>query len=111
MVAARWNRAPKRCTVPTNRPERIQIESPAARPGASVSTRQSGRAALFHRGLDAGEGGVQLRAETRDHGDDRNRDAGGNQAVLDGGCTRLVLHETRKQLLHGHGLSVSRSWP
>src|SRR5262249_60947740 len=92
------------------RSARIQAKSPAAGPGF-LSQRADGSRRLLQRGLDAGEGRVQLGAETRDHGDDRNRDAGGNQAVLDGGGTRLILHETRKQLLHGHGLSVSRSWP
>ena len=33
-------------------------------------------------------------------GDDANSDQGGDEAVLDGRCTRLVLHETLDMVLH-----------
>ena len=49
---------------------------------------------------DVAERGVQLGAEALHDGDDRNRDAGGNQAVFDGRRARLVLGETLKGL-HG----------
>src|SRR3978361_1697787 len=55
---------------------------------------------LFQRGVDRRELGVQGAAESVDDGDDRQRDAGRNQAVFDGGSAGLVLHETRNQVLH-----------
>ena len=55
---------------------------------------------LLERGLDAGEGRVQLRAEALDDGDDCNRDAGGDEAVLDGGRARLVLKKARNEVRH-----------
>src|SRR6267154_3977613 len=55
----------------------------------------------FQRAVDRGELGVQVGAEAVDHSDDRERNAGGNQAVFDRGGAGLVLHETRNQVLHG----------
>ena len=37
-----------------------------------------------------------LAAHALHGGDDRDRNAGGNQAVFDGGCAGLVLHETEQ---------------
>src|SRR6516162_7834934 len=51
---------------------------------------------LFERGLHAGEGRVQLRAEALHDGDDRNRDTGSNETILDGGRTGLVLHKLQE---------------
>src|SRR5690349_2799325 len=42
----------------------------------------------------------QLGADALNGGDDRDRDAGGNQAVFDGGGAGLILHETRNEILH-----------
>ena len=42
---------------------------------------------------DAAEGRGQLRAETVHDGDDRNRDARGDQPVFDGGRAGLVAQE------------------
>ena len=50
---------------------------------------------------DVAERGVQLRAKSLHDRDDRNRDAGGDEAILDGSRARLVLHETRNEGLHG----------
>ena len=50
--------------------------------------------------FDAGERRVQLRTELADDGDDRDRDAGGDQAILDGSRARLVLHKARNQVRH-----------
>src|SRR5207302_4526526 len=55
---------------------------------------------LFQRGVDRVEVGAQLRAEAVDGGNDGQRNAGGNQAVFDGGGAGLVLHETRDKVLH-----------
>ena len=55
---------------------------------------------LFQRAVDRGELAVQVAAEAVDHSDNRKRNAGGNQAVFDGGGTGLVLHKTRNQILH-----------
>src|SRR5690242_12330838 len=55
---------------------------------------------LLQRSVDRGELRVQVGTEAVDDRDDRERDARGNQAVLDGGGARLVLHETRNQVLH-----------
>src|SRR3974390_2115862 len=54
--------------------------------------------ALFERGQHAGEGRVQLRAEALHDGDNRNRDAGSNETILDGGRTGLVLHKLQEVL-------------
>src|SRR5690349_21737812 len=55
---------------------------------------------LFELARNAAERPVQLGAEAVHDGDDRNGDAGGNQAVLNGRRTRLVLHEARNEGLH-----------
>src|SRR5262249_38712331 len=49
-------------------------------------------------GRDVRERGFQLAAERVDDRDDGDRDAGGNQAILDGGRTGLVLGELHKGL-------------
>ena len=56
-------------------------------PGAFAA--RSVRARLLQRAVDRGELGVQRGAEAVDDGDDRERDAGGNQAVFDGGGAGL----------------------
>src|ERR1035437_9880683 len=56
---------------------------------------------LFQRGVDRGELVVQVGTEAVDHSDDRERNAGCNQAVFDGGGAGLVLQETGKELGHG----------
>ena len=55
---------------------------------------------LFQLGRDARELGVQRGAEAVDDRDDRDRDAGGDKAVFDGGGARIVPQETRKEVLH-----------
>jgi hypothetical protein len=49
---------------------------------------------------DTAEGRIQVGANKLHSGDDCERDAGGNQAVLDSGCAGLVIHETRNKILH-----------
>ena len=48
---------------------------------------------LFERVRQAGQSCVQLGAEALYDGDDRDRDAGSNETILDRGRTALVLHE------------------
>src|SRR3954471_19459359 len=55
---------------------------------------------LLQRGRDRAEVAGQLGADALNCGDDRNRDAGGNEAVFDGGSAGLVLHKTRNEILH-----------
>src|SRR5207302_8862767 len=58
-------------------------EKAPAKTGAFRSTSKTRR--LLERGLDAGESRVQLRAEALHDRDDCNRDASGDEAILDGG--------------------------
>ena len=55
---------------------------------------------LVQLGGDVAKGVVQLGAEALHDSDDRDRDAGSDQAVLDGRRARLVLGKTLKGL-HG----------
>jgi hypothetical protein len=53
--------------------------------------------------LDLREGRVQLAPDTLHDRDDRNGDAGGNQAILDGGGASLVLDEAQYDAAFLHG--------
>ena len=55
---------------------------------------------LLQRAVDAAELGVQVAADAVDDGDNGERNAGGDEAVFDGGGAGLVLHKTRNQILH-----------
>jgi hypothetical protein len=72
-------------------------ETLAFAPGFQVSTSYL---VLFDRGGNVAERGVQVRPERLHGGDDRNRDARGDEAIFDGRGARLVLHKTRKKLAH-----------
>ena len=50
---------------------------------------------LLQRCVDRGELGVQGAAQRIDDGNNRERDAGGYQAVFNSGGARLILNETR----------------
>src|SRR5437667_9139115 len=63
-----------------------RLRQPAGALPYKVETRR-----LLERGLDAREGRVQLRAEARYDRDDCDGDAGGDEAVLDGGRAGVVL--------------------
>ena len=43
------------------------------------------------------EGVFNLRADAVHQADDHDGDSGGNQAVLDGGCTGLIANESREK--------------
>src|ERR1700757_2777368 len=66
-------------------------------PGPSMRS-TNGR--LLQRVVDRGELVVQVRAETVHDRDDRQRNAGRDEAVFDSGGAGLILHETRNQVLH-----------
>ena len=72
---------------------------------AGASRTNVATARLLERGLDAGESRVQARADALHDRDDRNRNAGGDETVLDGGRARLVLHKLH-QILHVQLLRV-----
>ena len=57
--------------------------------------------------VDRREHVVQVGADRGDDGDDGDADEAGDQAVLDGGCAGLTLHETRNQVLHLGSLELS----
>ena len=56
---------------------------------------------LLQRTGDVGKGGAQRRTDTVHGGDDRDRDACCNQAILNGGGSGFVLEEFRNERLHG----------
>ena len=62
--------------------------------------RTSRKAGLLQRVRDGDEVGGQLAAHALHGGDGRDRNAGGNQAVFDGGGAGLVLREPSNKLLH-----------
>ena len=55
---------------------------------------------LLQRVVDRGELGVQVGTKAVHDSDNRERNAGSNQAVFDGGSAGLVLNKTRNQILH-----------
>src|SRR6266850_454484 len=55
---------------------------------------------LLERGVDGAELGAQTGTDAVHCTDDRERDAGCNQAVFNGGRAGLILHETRDKVLH-----------
>jgi hypothetical protein len=48
---------------------------------------------LFERGGNAAERGVQVRPERLYSSDDRNRNAGGDETVFNGGCGGFIAEE------------------
>ena len=54
----------------------------------------------LHRGRDFAEGHSQLGAEAVHDRDDLDRNASGNEALLDGGGAGFVLHETHEEIFH-----------
>src|SRR5215211_2881109 len=62
-------------------------------------------------GRDLREGARELGADNVEGRDDRNRDQRRDQAVLDGGCTRLVIGEAIEESLHSLFLWLLFRWP
>ena len=58
------------------------------------------------RELECGRDGVELRgeicADERDRGDDDDRDQRGNEAVLDGRDTGVILRKAKQKRSHGY---------
>src|SRR5262249_32851439 len=66
-------------------------EKAPAKPGPFSFQRSNG---LFQRVRNVGEGGIELRPNTLDDRDNRDRNASGDQAVFDRGGAGLILHKT-----------------
>ena len=66
---------------------------------ARIATAASDRS--LERGSDIGKDDHKLGADTLHHGDDRHRDAGCNEAVLDGRRTRLFPQKSNNEFPHG----------
>src|SRR5207253_11248401 len=49
---------------------------------------------LLERGLHRGEGRIQAGAEGAHDDNDGHRNPGGDEAIFDGGCARVVTNET-----------------
>jgi hypothetical protein len=58
------------------------------------------REALFQRVIDRGEPVVQIGAETVDHSDDGERNAGRDQSVFDGGSAGLIAAKLQNKTFH-----------
>ena len=61
---------------------------------------------LLEGGRNAAEGVLQVGAEALNDGDDRNRDAGSDESIFDGGRSRLVPEKGECEILHGKLLLV-----
>ena len=61
---------------------------------------------LLEGGRNGAEGVLQIGAEALDDGDDRNRDAGGDETIFDGGRRRFVPEKRKYEILHGKLLLV-----
>ena len=59
---------------------------------------------------NATEGALQLGAAAIHDREDRDREAGGDEAVFDGGGAGLVLQETREKLRHVHSSLEVHTW-
>src|SRR5687768_3831815 len=57
-------------------------------------------AALFQRVLYGREGGLELRSEIGNHRDDRDRNPGGDQSILDGRRSGLVIEKSLAESFH-----------
>src|SRR2546429_450049 len=74
----------------------------------SLSLKACEREGLLERVLHRLERAAQVGADVLHDGDDGNGDAGGDEAIFDGGGARLVLHETRNEGLHSWLLRSTR---
>src|SRR2546421_466016 len=71
------------------------------RPANQGGLARRGEKALVQGGRHVGEDAAQLAAQPLNDRDDRNRDAGGDQAVFDGRGTVFIAQEIPKQIAHG----------
>src|SRR5439155_19131950 len=61
---------------------------------------------LLHRCRHRGKGRVQARADARHHGDDRHRDARGNETILNRSRARFISKKTHNFRHLGNSLTV-----
>src|SRR5262249_22101308 len=66
--------------------------------GEARAFRPLGSDGLLEAVLHRGEVGLEVATNALHDADDRDRDAGGNQAILDGGRTGLIVQETLEGL-------------
>src|SRR5256885_5736098 len=71
------------------------------RPPIKAASLDAGEKASVQGGRHVGEDAAQLAAQPLNDRDDRNRDAGGDQAVFDGRGAFFIAQEIPKQLAHG----------
>src|SRR5579872_477752 len=83
------------------------MERAPARPGPLPKRMRRSAAGVAELARHVGERVLQLAAERIDDRDDGNRDAGGDQAILDGGRTGLVLRELHEGL---HEVTPGFTW-
>src|SRR5260221_9495178 len=90
-----------------NREERESGRETEKAPSGSglISRVSTAGSPSFEGGLHGCEGSVQIRADALHHRDDRDGDAGGDEAIFDGGGTRIVFQKVREKLGHGGGIS------
>src|SRR5262249_4210948 len=116
-IAASATKPPTR--ISDTRLEMVMVSRPleaanAIIAGNSASLRASATMTMSRRGRLLEHVLIEVRSELRAQplhdGDDRDRDAGGDEAILDGGRTRLVLHEALQEIdhfcLHGSPLTL-----
>ena len=63
--------------------------------------------AVLHFGRNVAERALEFIAEALESCDDADADESGDQAVLDCGGARLVIHETRNDVLHNYSLPIA----
>src|SRR3954451_22477407 len=87
-----------------NRPptESVNTTTPAVRPGRvkQALSYVVRLCRLLQRGTDITKGGRQLAAHALDGGDDRDGNAGGDQAVFNGSRAALVFGKPQNKRLH-----------
>src|SRR4051812_9849041 len=68
--------------------------------GPGLVVRQHRTEGLFQSGRNAREGGVEVRADPLNDHNDRDRDAGGDKAILDGGGSLFVCKKSLQRPAH-----------
>src|SRR5665213_3454052 len=80
-------------------PARIPPARAKKKPPSPAASFQQAMERLFELGRDTRERCIELGAEAIDHGNNRNRNAGGNETIFYGRGPRIVLQE-RTDLTH-----------
>ena len=103
---------------------RLSLRSYGSRPHTCINLKSTNKAEanrrsaslsfpnrLLEGGRNAAEGILQVGAEALHDRDDRNRDAGGDKAIFNGGRCRFVLEKGRNEILHCKLLLVPHGDP